>query len=191
MIRLAIIGTGGMANSHAWCFNKIRGCKLVACCDVVPGRAAEFAAKHGIPSAYMSVEEMLDAESLDAVSIVTPDNVHAECALLAIKHGLHVLCEKPLADNLKDAKRMAEAARRKKVLTTVNFSYRNASATQKAARMLLGTSPRSSAIWRPSRKTRSASGSTSSTPMTAWRRPFGSKTALSGLFIPAVGLQDT
>ena len=135
MIRLAIIGTGGMANSHAWSFNKIRGCRVVACCDIVPGRAEKFAAQYGIPSAYTSAEEMLAAESLDAVSIVTTDNVHAECALLAIKHGLHVLCEKPLADNLKDAKRMAEAARRKGVLTTVNFSYRNAPATQRAAQM--------------------------------------------------------
>jgi len=43
MIRLAIIGTGGKANGHAVSFTSIKGCKVVACCDIVPGRAKAFA----------------------------------------------------------------------------------------------------------------------------------------------------
>ena len=46
---------------------------------------------------------------------------------------MNVMCEKPLADNLKDARLMAQAARRKSLITAVNFSYRNNPATQKAA----------------------------------------------------------
>ncbi|MBI2438947.1 MAG: Gfo/Idh/MocA family oxidoreductase [Lentisphaerae bacterium] len=136
MIKLSIIGTGGMANAHADSFKSIKGCSVTACCDVVPGRARAFAEKHGIPQAYQSAEEMLKNERLDAVSIVTTDKAHAPMALLAIKHGLHVMCEKPLADNLSNARAMAQAARLKKVITAVNFSYRNSAATQMAAQIV-------------------------------------------------------
>ena len=136
MIRLAIIGTGGMANGHAASFASIKGCKVIACCDIVPGRARAFAEKHKIPAFYEDTREMLKKEKLDGVSIVTTDRAHAPAALLAIAAGVHVMCEKPLADNLRDARRMAAAARRKKLLTAVNFSYRNNPATQLAAQLV-------------------------------------------------------
>jgi predicted dehydrogenase len=132
-VRLAIIGTGGMANGHASRFSAIEGSQVVACCDIVPGRAKAFAEKHQIPAFYENASEMLKKEALDGVSVVTQDRAHAEAALLALAHNVHVMCEKPLADNLKDANRMAALARRKKRLTAVNFSYRNNPATQKAA----------------------------------------------------------
>lgn len=136
MIRLAIIGTGGMANSHAKSFAAIKGCKVVACCDIIPGRAKTFAEKHGIPAAYEDTRKMLDKETLDGVSVVTTDRAHAPAALLAIAHGVHVMCEKPLADSLQNARRMANAVRRKQLLTAVNFSYRDNPATQKAAELV-------------------------------------------------------
>ncbi len=136
MIRLAIIGTGGMANAHVQSFAAIKDCKVVACCDIVPGRAKAFAEKNKIPAAYDNARAMLKKERLDGVSIVTTDQAHAPAALLVIEHGVHVMCEKPLADNLKDACRMRDASRRKKLLTAVNFSYRNNPATQKAAQLV-------------------------------------------------------
>jgi predicted dehydrogenase len=136
MIRLAIIGAGGMANAHAQRFAAIPGCRVVACSDVVPGRAREFAARHGIPTAYTDTAEMLRREKLAGVSVVTTDRAHAPCALLALARGLHVMCEKPLADSLAAARRMAAAARRRRALTAVNFSYRNNPATQKAAALV-------------------------------------------------------
>lgn len=136
MIRLAIIGAGGMARAHAKAYAAIKGCKVVACCDIAPGRAKAFAAAHKIPAAYEDLRQMLNREILDGVSVVTTDRAHAPAALRAIARGIHVLCEKPLADNLRDARRMAVAARRKKLLTAVNFSYRNSPATQKAAALV-------------------------------------------------------
>jgi predicted dehydrogenase len=136
VVRLAIIGTGGMANAHASAFAEIEGCEVVTCSDIVPGRAKEFADRHGIASAYESTEEMLAKEKLDGVSVVTPDQHHMQPVLMAIDKGLHVMCEKPLASSLADAKRMAEAAKAKGVLTAMNFSYRNSPATQKAAEMV-------------------------------------------------------
>lgn len=125
-----------MANGHAKAFSAIEGCEVVACADIVAGRAEEFAGRHSIASAYQDVEEMLSQEDLDAVSVVTPDQHHMPPVLMAIEHGLHVMCEKPLASTLDDAKKMAEAAKAKGVLTCVNFSYRNNAGTQKAAEMV-------------------------------------------------------
>jgi len=136
MIRIGIIGTGDMANQHASAFNAIRSCRVTACADIVPGKAAAFAARHEVSAAYESADDMLDHENLDGVSVVTIDSAHAPAALAAIRRKIHVMCEKPLADNLADARKMFAAAKAAGVLTAVNFSYRNRPATQKAARMV-------------------------------------------------------
>jgi len=132
MIRLAIVGTGGMANSHAKAFSAIKGCKLVAACDIVREKAQAFADKHGIPAVYADVNELLAQPKLDAVTVVTPDASHASVALQVIAQGKHILCEKPLATCYSDAQAMADAAQRAGVANMVNLSYRNSSASQKA-----------------------------------------------------------
>jgi len=137
MIKIAIVGTGGMAGGHAdWFQNKIKGCKVVACCDVLPERVKAFAERFKIPAFYTDMDKMLREEDLDAVSNVTPDRFHAPLSLKAIAKGLHVLCEKPLALNYADAKKMADAAKRKGVINMVNLSYRNSSAIHRAAEMV-------------------------------------------------------
>lgn len=135
MIKIAIIGTGGMANAHALEFGKLDYCKIVACSDIVAGRAKEFAERHNIPGYYEDTQTMLDNEELDAVSVVTPDQHHKEPVLMAIDRGLHVMCEKPLADNLADAKEMAAAAKNKGIFTAVNFTRRNRDGCQEAAKI--------------------------------------------------------
>jgi predicted dehydrogenase len=138
MIRIAIVGTGGMANAHATSFKGIRGCKLVAACDIKGKRARDFARRHGIaPDAvFTDVHDLLKAVDCDAVSIVASDAAHAPLSLACIAAGKHVLCEKPLATNYADARRMAEAARKRGVINMVNLSYRNASAIHKAAQLV-------------------------------------------------------
>lgn len=121
-----------MANLHAQQFAKIRGCRVVAGCDIDAGRVGDFTGRYGIPSAYTDVAEMLARTDIDAVSVVTPDATHAPLSLQAIAAGKHVLCEKPLAVNAHDAFAMAAAAREKGVINMVNFTYRNSSAIQKA-----------------------------------------------------------
>jgi predicted dehydrogenase len=135
MIRIAIIGAGGMGQHQVKSFQAITGCRVAAVCDLNAERAAETAKRFNIPVAYGSVTDLLAQEKLDAVSIVANDSAHRDLCLLAIKHGLHVMCEKPLATNLKDAGEMARAARKKKIITAVNFVYRNAAGTQQAAEL--------------------------------------------------------
>ncbi len=136
MIRLAIIGCGSMAATHAKTFSSLKGVALAACCDVDPKRARDFASRWDIPKSYADFREMLSTEKLDAVSIVTVDSAHAAVSLAAIQAGLAVLCEKPLATSLADARRMLEAAKARGVVTHVNFSYRNAPCVQAASALI-------------------------------------------------------
>ncbi len=132
-VKVAIVGTGGMANMHAAAYSKIPGCQLVGACDVDASRAKNFADRHGIPGAYGSLDEMLSGCDFDAVSVVTPDVAHMPVSIACLRAGKHVLCEKPLALSESDARAMASAAKKARVVNMVNFSYRNWSCIEGAA----------------------------------------------------------
>jgi predicted dehydrogenase len=138
MIKIAIVGTGGMASAHAQAYQGIAGCRLVGACDVVREKAESFAEEYGIPAVYTDAEEMLDEVTVDAVSVVTSDAGHHPVSLAAIRRGKHVLCEKPLAVDCAEAREMAAAAKRKRVINMVNLSYRNAPAIHKARELVEG-----------------------------------------------------
>lgn len=135
-VRLAVLGTGGMANVHAERFNAIDGCKVVAAADVDLTRATTFAEKHQIPAAFAGAKDLLKKADFDAVTIVTPDAFHAPLALECLKAGKHVLCEKPLALNYPDARRMVAAAKKSGAINMVNFSYRDWPAIQSVAALV-------------------------------------------------------
>ena len=129
MIKLAIIGTGGMARAHATAYKAIPRCKVVAGVDLDGNRVRDFCKTHSIPHAFTSVEEMLAERDIDAASVVTPDVAHVGPSLVMIRAGKHVLCEKPLAPTAKEAKKLVDAIRRRKnLIHMVNFSYRTSSA---------------------------------------------------------------
>jgi predicted dehydrogenase len=136
MIRVAIVGTGGIAGHHAGAFSRIPGCKLVAGCDVEEARVKAFCTQHKIPGAYTDIDVMLKEGGIDAVVNATPDRFHAPLSIKAINAGKHVLCEKPLALNYAEAMTMVEAAKKKGVINMVNFSYRNAAVIHKAHQLI-------------------------------------------------------
>ena len=136
MIKLGIIGTGGMANAQAQNFSKIKNVKIVAACDIIDEKVKDFAEQYNIPKTFTDIDDMLENAEIDAVSNVTPDAFHAPISLKVIESGKHILCEKPLATNYPDAKKMADAANAKGVINMVNFSYRNSSAIQKAHKII-------------------------------------------------------
>lgn len=133
-IRLGIIGTGGMANHHAEQFKKLPGVTLTSCRDVVPGRAEEFAKKHGFQHVAKDTDQLLD--QVDAVAVVTPDRFHREPALAVLKAGKHLLCEKPLCPTLAEARQVATAAKKSGVIHLINFSYRASAALQQAMQVV-------------------------------------------------------
>lgn len=83
---------------------------LAAVCSRTRERAEFFAAKHNIPHIFTSLEEMAESDLIDAVYIASPNFLHAEQSILCMSRGKHVLCEKPLASNVREARKMAEAA---------------------------------------------------------------------------------
>lgn len=129
-IRLAIIGTGGMAGNHARRFQAIKGVEIVAACDIDLQRAKAFCAQNGIAQAYGDVTALLRESDCEAVSVVTPDSSHAPISIECLRAGRHVLCEKPLALNHAEAKSMVAVARKAGTVAMVNFSYRSWSAIQ-------------------------------------------------------------
>lgn len=87
-------------------------------------RAGKTAKEHGIPAHYTDFEEMLDKEKPDIVSIVTPPGLHCPMTLSALSRRIHVLCEKPFALNLDEAKRMRAAAEHAGVVAMIDFEFR-------------------------------------------------------------------
>lgn len=131
-LRIAIVGTGGMANRHAQLYKEIEGVELVAACDLDEVRVRSFCEKHGIPAAgaFTDFARLLSDCPCDAVSNVTPDAFHAALSIQALKAGKHVLCEKPLGLNHAETSRMVAAAEKAGTIAMVNFSYRDWPAIQ-------------------------------------------------------------
>lgn len=136
MTNIAIVGTGGMANMHAQEYAKIPGVQLTACCDIDEARSKAFAEKHKIPAHFTDLDKMLSKASIDGVSVVTSDAGHKPVSMACLAKKKHVLCEKPLAPNYKDALEMAQAAAKAGTINMVNFSYRNSSAIHRAAQLV-------------------------------------------------------
>lgn len=108
MIQFAIVGCGKIAGKHAVLCNRFG--KLSAVCDIDLARATRLAAQYDA-KAYDSFVEMLEKEDgLTAVVICTPNGLHAEQTITALNRGFHVICEKPMAIDLDDARRMNTAA---------------------------------------------------------------------------------
>lgn len=133
MIRLLIVGTGGMAHAHAEAFAQIDGVQMVAGVDPNADNLAKFCKKFDIAQQFASVEEALAWGEFDAVTNVTPDALHHRTTLPFLAAGKHVLCEKPLAANYADAAEMATAAKAAGVVNMVNLTYRNVPALMHAA----------------------------------------------------------
>ncbi|MCV9961447.1 Gfo/Idh/MocA family oxidoreductase [Pararhizobium sp. BT-229] len=136
-IRLLVLGTGGMANTHAMSFATIKGVQLVAAVDVDLVRVEAFALRHQIAKTFTSLDEAIAWGEFDAVTNVTPDKIHYPTTLKLLAAGKHVLCEKPLAEDYAKADEMATVAEKSGLVTMVNLTYRNVAEVQKARQMVL------------------------------------------------------
>ncbi|GAA4477296.1 Gfo/Idh/MocA family oxidoreductase [Rhodococcus olei] len=122
-LRVGIVGCGRIAGNHARALQRVPGVDVVGCCDPDLARSRNFAATHGIPQAFGSVDELL-ALGVDACTVCTPHPVHEEVVLAAAAAGIHVLCEKPIAVDVAAADRMIEAADRAGITFGVLFQRR-------------------------------------------------------------------
>ncbi len=121
MMNVGIIGMGFMGGVHLRNWQSIGGARVVAVCDAHPISGAARQGNLDVASERLELEgvaiyadagEMLAREKLDAVSIALPTHLHASVSIQCLEHGVHVLCEKPMALNVADCDRMIDAATR-------------------------------------------------------------------------------
>ena len=110
-IRFGVIGTNFITDWVIAGAKQDERFELVAVCSRTQERANEFAAKYDISYTFTSLEEMAASPLIDAVYIATPNYLHASQSILCMKHGKHVLCEKPMASNAYEVKQMIAASR--------------------------------------------------------------------------------
>jgi predicted dehydrogenase len=136
-LRAAIVGTGSVATLHARSLAATDGVDLVAVADVMPGRAAAFAAEHAPAArAFDSLEALFAATQVDVVHLCTPPGVHGEQAVAAFAHGAHVIAEKPPALSLTELQSMTDAAAAVDRRFAVVFQQRTGSAADHVKRLL-------------------------------------------------------
>ncbi|MBM1107411.1 Gfo/Idh/MocA family oxidoreductase [Aurantibacter crassamenti] len=114
-IRWGIAGPGKIAHKFAQDLQLVKGGHITAVGSRSIERAKAFAKEYGAQHAYASYEALFKSEEIDIVYIATPHNSHAELTLLAIKHGKHVLCEKPGGVKKYEVQQMVNAAQEKGV----------------------------------------------------------------------------
>jgi predicted dehydrogenase len=107
-LKTAVIGVG-VGRLHIESYQELPGAELVAICDSNPARLAEIGDRFGVTQQYTDFKQLYQSGSVDAVSIALPNSLHAPAAIAALKAGLHVLCEKPLADQASSGKQIMAA----------------------------------------------------------------------------------
>ena len=132
MINWGIIGPGKIARKFADDLRRVPNARLHAVASTSLERAQAFAQEYSASYAYGCYEDIIGCPDLDIVYIATPHTLHCANTLMCLEKGLAVLCEKPIAMNAADARKMAEAARRKKVFLMDALWTRFIPATQRA-----------------------------------------------------------
>lgn len=123
-LRMAFIGCGGIAQTHLGVLRSFPDVEVVAGVDIVPARLKVMEETWGVKAVYADWKKMLKEVKPDAVSICTPNGVHAQPAIDAAAAGCHVLTEKPMAMNPAQCQKMIDAARKSKVKLCVGFQFR-------------------------------------------------------------------
>ena len=124
-LRIGIIGTGGIAQSHITSYKKQPDVEVVAGADIIPGKAEKFFETHGVKAkAFEDYKEMIDTMELDAVSVCTYNRTHKECTVYALEHGIPVLLEKPMTVTLDEAVEICRAEKKSGKIVSVGFQPR-------------------------------------------------------------------
>jgi len=143
-IRVGLVGhqfmgvahSNGFRNAGIWYKLPCDVAMTALCAKDTPENLAAFAKKFGWESVEPDWRKLVARPDIDLVSIAAPGNLHKEIAIEAARNGKHILCEKPLANNLADAEAMLAAAEKAKVRTCCGFSYRSSPAQAYAQRLV-------------------------------------------------------
>lgn len=123
-LRYGCIGAGAIAGTHLRILSKRADVRLVAMADISAAAMRRHGEEFRIENRYERWQDMLAQEELDAVSVCTPNRLHEEPTIDALRAGCHVLCEKPLAHSAQAAERMVAAAKETGRKLVIAFQYR-------------------------------------------------------------------
>jgi len=131
-LRCAVIGAGGIGLDHLNSLTTCPRATAVAVAEKNPQRAREACARHHVPRSYADYRELLEQPDIDAVTIALPNHLHATVAIEALKARKHVLLEKPMAMNVKEAAKILDTAKSMKRVLMVAYNLRFHRHTQSA-----------------------------------------------------------
>ena len=124
-IKIAVIGVGNIAEQHLKGYFTHPDVEVYAFCDINEEQLRKKGEKHGVTRLYTDEKKMLEElPEIDAVSVCTWNNGHAPASIMALNAGKHVLCEKPMALNAKQAQEMIDASKRNNKKLMVGFVRR-------------------------------------------------------------------
>lgn len=123
--RVGFIGTGNISHCHMGGYKALSDiCEVVAVCDLDEEKVKKYAEQYNVPHWYTDMNEMLEKENLDAVSVCTWNAAHKPATIAALNAGCHVLCEKPMAMNEQEAIEMRDAAEKNGKVLQIGFVRR-------------------------------------------------------------------
>lgn len=135
-LKVAVVGCGSIAQyRHLPEYKMNKDVELVAVCDINEERVNKVASEYGV-KAYTSYEELLASGTVDAVSVCTPNYLHAPISVVALNSGVHVLCEKPMATSKESAEAMIEAAKANNKKLMIAHNQRFVASHQKARQLI-------------------------------------------------------
>ncbi|MCX8052547.1 MAG: Gfo/Idh/MocA family oxidoreductase, partial [Armatimonadetes bacterium] len=138
-LKVGVVGMGGIGNLHASCHKNDPLAKLIAVCDVVKEKADAAAEKHGV-KAYYTLKDMLANEDLDIVDVTTGGyengSWHFEPTMEALDAGKHVLCEKPLSNDIDEAREMVRFAASKRLYLGCNLNHYFTPTAERAKKLI-------------------------------------------------------
>ncbi|WP_422424521.1 Gfo/Idh/MocA family protein [Bacillus sp. PSXD-155] len=136
ILKVGIIGCGSIAqHRHLPEYEANPYVQIVAVCDSNKKRAKKIANNYGV-NMYTDYNELINCEELDAVSVCTPNHLHASISIAALQAGIHVLCEKPMATSKADAEMMIGAAEKSGKKLMIGHNQRFVASHQKAKQMI-------------------------------------------------------
>ena len=118
------VGLGYFSQFHLEAWQRLKNVEIIALCDSDIEKAENKANNYGIQAFYSDAEEMLSIQKPDFIDIITPPETHHELCLLAIKHGVHIICQKPLAPTLKEAEKIARSIQDSDIRMMVHENFR-------------------------------------------------------------------
>lgn len=135
-LSVAVIGAGAIGLDHIRSFKLHPSARVVALAEVSPERGREAADTHGIPELVTDYRLLLARDDIDIVSIALPNHLHAAVALEALRAGKHVMLDKPMATNARDAARLVAEATKRKVRLMVGQNMRFSPEVQTARKLI-------------------------------------------------------